>query len=121
MDGALKPTELQALEDIVAGAGTAIGVTRYAGASGPGMEPLPVYAITLGTADPQAPAAGFFAGVHGLERIGAQVVLSFLSTPVTIPSYFLAMLPYVATIVAVAGLVGRVRAPAADGEPYVKG
>ena len=37
-----------------------------------------------------------------------------------IPSYFLAMLPYVATIIAVAGLVGKVRAPAADGEPYVK-
>ena len=37
-----------------------------------------------------------------------------------IPSYLLAMLPYVATIVAVAGLVGKVRAPAADGEPYVK-
>ena len=50
-----------------------------------------------------------------------QVVLSFIQTPVTIPSYFLAMLPYIATIVAVAGLVGRVRAPAADGEPYVKG
>ncbi len=38
-----------------------------------------------------------------------------------IPSNFLAMLPYLATILAVAGLVGRVRAPAADGEPYVKG
>jgi ABC-type uncharacterized transport system permease subunit len=38
----------------------------------------------------------------------------------TIPSNFLAMLPYIATILAVAGLVGRVRAPAADGEPYVK-
>ena len=37
-----------------------------------------------------------------------------------IPSYFLAMLPYIATIIAVAGLVGKVRAPAADGEPYVK-
>jgi simple sugar transport system permease protein len=39
----------------------------------------------------------------------------------SIPSEFLSMLPYLATIVAVAGLVGRVRAPAADGQPYVKG
>jgi simple sugar transport system permease protein len=48
-----------------------------------------------------------------------QTVLSFIGTPVAIPSAFLAMLPYLATILAVAGLVGRVRAPAADGEPYV--
>jgi general nucleoside transport system permease protein len=38
-----------------------------------------------------------------------------------IPNQFLAMVPYLATILAVAGLVGRVRAPAADGKPYVKG
>ncbi|HEX6969764.1 MAG TPA: ABC transporter permease [Micromonosporaceae bacterium] len=37
-----------------------------------------------------------------------------------IPSEFLAMLPYLATILAVAGLVGKVRAPAADGKPYLK-
>jgi general nucleoside transport system permease protein len=48
-----------------------------------------------------------------------QVTLS-INAP-SIPSNIVAMLPYVATIVAVAGLVGRVRAPAADGEPYVKG
>jgi simple sugar transport system permease protein len=45
--------------------------------------------------------------------------LSAIGSPV--PSQFLNMLPYIATIVAVAGLVGRVRAPAADGVPYVKG
>jgi general nucleoside transport system permease protein len=45
--------------------------------------------------------------------------LSSIASP--IPSDFLAMLPYLATILAVAGLVGRVRAPAADGQPYVKG
>ncbi len=38
-----------------------------------------------------------------------------------IPSEFLNMLPYVVTILAVAGFVGRVRAPAADGKPYTKG
>ena len=47
-----------------------------------------------------------------------QVTLS-INAP-SIPSAFLAMLPYIATIFAVAGLVGKVRAPAADGEPYVK-
>jgi simple sugar transport system permease protein len=37
-----------------------------------------------------------------------------------IPSEFLAMAPYIVTIVVVAGLVGRSRPPAADGQPYVK-
>jgi simple sugar transport system permease protein len=45
--------------------------------------------------------------------------LSAIGSPV--PSQFLNMLPYLATLIAVAGLVGRVRAPAADGRPYVKG
>jgi general nucleoside transport system permease protein len=45
--------------------------------------------------------------------------LTSISSP--IPGSFLSMLPYVATIFAVAGLVGRVRAPAADGKPYEKG
>ena len=44
--------------------------------------------------------------------------LSVAGSPV--PNQFLNMLPYIATIIAVAGLVGRVRAPAADGVPYVK-
>lgn len=38
-----------------------------------------------------------------------------------IPSEFMLMVPYVATIIAVSGVVGRVRAPAADGIPYSRG
>lgn len=44
--------------------------------------------------------------------------LQTLNTPM--PSQFLLILPYVATIIAVAGLVGRVRPPAADGVPFEK-
>jgi simple sugar transport system permease protein len=47
-----------------------------------------------------------------------QQKMALLNTP--IPSEFLAMAPYIATIVVVAGLIGRARAPAADGKAYVK-
>jgi ABC-type uncharacterized transport system permease subunit len=47
-----------------------------------------------------------------------QGVLAVLGSPV--PSQFMLMLPYVITIFAVAGLVGRSRPPAADGVPYQK-
>ncbi len=45
-----------------------------------------------------------------------QGVLSVIGSPV--PSQFMLMLPYLVTILAVAGLVGRSRPPAADGQPY---
>ncbi len=48
-----------------------------------------------------------------------QDILGGLDTP--LPSELLLMAPYLATLLAVAGLVGRVRVPAASGQPYVKG
>jgi ABC-type uncharacterized transport system permease subunit len=47
-----------------------------------------------------------------------QVFFGSINSP--IPSQLLLMTPYVATIIAVAGVVGRVRPPAAEGTPYVK-
>jgi simple sugar transport system permease protein len=47
-----------------------------------------------------------------------QSVLSIVGSP--IPSQFMLMAPYLATLFAVAGLAGRSRAPAADGIPYIK-
>ena len=47
-----------------------------------------------------------------------QNVLSIIGSPV--PSEFMLMLPYIVTIFAVAGLVGKSRPPAADGKPYIK-
>jgi ABC-type uncharacterized transport system permease subunit len=55
--------------------------------------------------------------VFGFAR-ALQQKLGILATP--IPSEFLLMAPYLVTIIVVAGLVGKARAPAADGEPYIK-
>jgi len=48
-----------------------------------------------------------------------QSVLAIIGSPV--PSEFMLMLPYIVTIIAVAGFVGRVSGPAASGKPYIKG
>ena len=48
-----------------------------------------------------------------------QGLLTIIGTP--IPSEFMLMAPYIATIIAVSGFVGKVRAPAADGIPYRRG
>jgi hypothetical protein len=43
-----------------------------------GGKKFPVYRLALGNPDPKLPAIGFFGGIHGLERIGTQVLLCFL-------------------------------------------
>jgi len=59
-------------------------------------------------------AALFFGFTNSLQSN-----LSIAGVP--IPSEFMLMIPYIATIIAVSGLIGRVRAPAADGIPYLRG
>jgi hypothetical protein len=40
----------------------------------------PIYAIKIGSSNINHPTLGLFGGVHGLERIGTQVIMSYLST-----------------------------------------
>jgi len=39
---------------------------------------LPIYALTLGNNAQDIPCVTYVAGIHGLERIGTQVVIAFL-------------------------------------------
>jgi general nucleoside transport system permease protein len=54
---------------------------------------------------------------------GLSVYLSYnlVTYQVPISIYILQMFPYLITIAVVAGLIGRVRPPAADGQPYIPG
>jgi simple sugar transport system permease protein len=72
-------------------------------------------------------AALIFGRWQPVRALGAALLFGFTlemqplfanNTPLNIPSFFWLSLPYLVTILAVAGLVGMVTAPAADGEPY---
>jgi general nucleoside transport system permease protein len=63
------------------------------------------------------PVGAFVAALVFAFSEELQTRLSVLDTP--IPSDFLLMTPYIVTIIVVAGVIGRSRPPAADGEPYV--
>ena len=39
---------------------------------------FPVWTAAIGSRDPKAPAIGFFGGIHGLERIGTQLILHYM-------------------------------------------
>ncbi len=41
---------------------------------------FPLYKVSFGSEDPQAPVLGLIGGVHGLERIGSQVCISLLNS-----------------------------------------
>ncbi len=73
-------------------------------------------------------AAMIFGNWSPFGAFGASLVFGFADSLATrlailrvpIPSEFLLMAPYIATIIVIAGLIGRVVAPAADGQPYEK-
>ncbi|CAN5726229.1 hypothetical protein BH18ACT15_BH18ACT15_03600 [soil metagenome] len=74
-------------------------------------------------------AARIFGRWNPIGAFGAALVFGFAQSlqtnlallDVPIPSDFLLMAPYIVTIFVVAGVVGRARPPAADGQPSFKG
>ena len=71
--------ELTDLEALIADLGVNARSRKVAEVEAGGMT-YPVHAIAIGSQDPAAPSLGFFAGAHGLERIGCEVVLAYLHT-----------------------------------------
>ncbi|GAA2903504.1 ABC transporter permease [Microbacterium esteraromaticum] len=94
---------------------TLVSVPRFNQEMTAGAGFIALAAVIFGKWDPiRATLAALLFGF----ATNLQGVLSVIGSPV--PSQFMLMLPYVVTIFAVAGLVGRSRPPAADGEPYIK-
>ncbi len=56
------------------------GTIHHLGTSFDSEYEFPLMGLSFGSKDPQAPTLGLFGGVHGLERIGAQVVLALLKS-----------------------------------------
>lgn len=69
--------ELEQLSRLIDAGGRHLDARLVAEVEADGQQ-LPVHLVTLGNAAPGTPAIGVFGGVHGLERIGAEVALAFL-------------------------------------------
>jgi hypothetical protein len=71
--------ELNELESLIDGFGSRARVTQVAEVRDKDKT-YPLHCIALGSTKPEAPVVGFFAGAHGLEKIGSEVVLSYMHT-----------------------------------------
>jgi len=75
--------------------------------------------LLKGAKDPRPPALIAGVGLVGLAVVAAANLMEF--PVVEIPIQFLGLIPYVVTILVLAGFVGRAVAPAAVGKPYERG
>jgi hypothetical protein len=70
--------ELAALERIIELGGARLDTRTVCEVSLASGARFPVHAVALGNPSIDVPAVGYFGGVHGLERIGAEVVIAYL-------------------------------------------
>jgi len=94
---------------------TLVSVPQFGKDMTAGLGFIALAAVIFGRWDPiRATLAALLFGF----ATNLQNLLTILKTP--IPSEFMLMLPYVVTILAVAGFAGQIRGPAASGKPYIK-
>ena len=74
--------ELIELENIIRAGGSHLS-TQVACEVSAGPQRFPIHVIALGNPSPDVPVVGFFGGFHGLERIGAEVVMAYLRSLVS--------------------------------------
>ncbi len=72
-------SELEQLEILIEQLGNRADVQVLERISYRGQE-FPVYCIILGSKQPDVPVLGLFGGVHGLEKIGSEVIFAYLQT-----------------------------------------
>ena len=95
---------------------TLVSVPQFTKEMTAGLGFIALAAVIFGRWDPiRATLAALLFGF----ATNLQNLLTVLKTP--IPSEFMLMLPYLVTIIAVAGFAGQIRGPAAAGKPYIKG
>lgn len=94
---------------------TLVSVPQFGKEMTAGLGFIALAAVIFGRWDPirATMAALLFGFATNLQNL-----LSILKTP--IPGEFMLMLPYLVTLLAVAGFAGQIRAPAAAGKPYIK-
>ncbi|PCE15948.1 ABC transporter permease [Microbacterium sp. SZ1] len=107
------------LAGAIAGVGgayfTLVSVPQFGKDMTAGLGFIALAAVIFGRWDPiRATLAALLFGF----ATNLQNLLSILKTP--IPGEFMLMLPYVVTLLAVAGFAGQIRGPAASGKPYIK-
>ena len=79
-DTAAELPEQEALARIIERGAGCLQVRTLCQVALPGGCSYPIQAITLGNPSREVPAVGYFGGVHGLERIGAAVVIAYLQS-----------------------------------------
>lgn len=67
------------LESLIESFGSRVRVRNVAEVHD-GGKTYPLYCVSMGSTDPKAPSLGIFAGAHGLEKIGSEVVLAHMRT-----------------------------------------